>query len=109
MANRAIRAYHTYALQLYTGFCLPPFPSHGYHHMLGLHANEKEKRQVEREEWEEIVKCRPVDASKEKQAFDLALSLPKKKGHVDYAAAGEGLIYQGWPFSKCKIKFANQI
>ena len=77
--------------------------------MSGSRANEKEKRQVEREEWEEIVKCWPIDASKEKQAVDLALSLPKTKGHVDYAAAAEGLVYQGWPFSKCKTKFANLI
>ena len=45
--------------------------------MSGSRANEKEKRQVEREEWEEIVKR--ADASKEKQAVDLARSLPKKR------------------------------
>ena len=74
-----------------------------------MRANEKAKRQEERLEWEEIVKCWPIDASKEKEAVDLALSMPKKNGHVNYSEAAEALIVQGWPFGKCKTKFANQI
>ena len=72
-------------------------------------ANGKARRQEQREEWLELVKHFPINDEKENHVVDLVLSLPEKKGALDYTATTEALVLQGWPFAKCKPKFANQI
>ena len=54
-----------------------------------FHANAKGQQL---DEWEQIIKVFPINALKEKQAGQLMLSLPKKRGSIGCASAVGQLI-----------------